>query len=536
MSDVNDLNNQAGSVAVARAAAWIAQAAPGAALASDSRRVRPGDVFFAYPGEAGEAGDGRRFIAQAIGQGAGAVVYEAGDDKDNFAWDAAWTVPHLAVAGLKPQAGPIAHAVHGAPDAAMFTVGVTGTNGKTSCAVWLGQALARLGETAAVIGTLGVGVFKSQSQGQGQGSEAEYDVTGYTTPDAVLLAQTLAQLRDASATSLAIEVSSIGLEQGRTSGMHFDVALFTNLTRDHLDYHGTMECYEAAKTKLFEWPGLKTAVLNLDDPAGLRLVTHLQHVRSGLPLVGYTLQDAAAMPAPAGVAMLRASQLRSRHAGTDFHLESPHGAATVKTQLVGHFNVSNALAVLGALLAKGVALRAAVDAIEALAPAPGRMQQVGGQDAPMVVIDYAHTPDALQKTLDALRQVAKDRNGQLWCVFGCGGDRDPGKRPQMGAIAQSADHVLVTSDNPRSEDPAAIIEQIVAGMDAARPNSRFLAIPDRAAAILSAIKHAGKPDVILLAGKGHEPYQEIKGRKMPFSDADHAALALAARVTMMRTN
>jgi UDP-N-acetylmuramoyl-L-alanyl-D-glutamate--2,6-diaminopimelate ligase len=502
---------------------WIRQAAPQGRLASDSRRVKAGDVFFAYPGE---AGDGRAFIGAAIAQGAAAVVFE---DR-GFTWDAAWNVPHLAVADLKQNAGPIAHAFHAMPDAAMFTVGVTGTNGKTSCAVWLGQAMARLGSPTAVIGTLGVGLFKGRA-------EPVFDVTGYTTPDAVLLAGKVAAMRDAGASALAIEVSSIGLEQGRALGMHFDVALFTNLTRDHLDYHGDMDSYEAAKLKLFEWPGLKAAVLNLDDAAGLRLVAHLQaRFGAALPLIGYTLQDQAAQPDIAGVAMLRASQFRSRHAGTDFHLESPYGAATIKTQLVGHFNISNALAVLGALMVKGVALRAAVDAIEALTPAPGRMQQVGGQEAPMVVIDYAHTPDALEKTLLALRQVAQERGGQLWCVFGCGGDRDPGKRPQMGAISQLAEHVLVTSDNPRSEEASAIIAGIVAGMDAAHATSTFLAIEDRAAAILSAIKHAAKPDVILLAGKGHEPYQEIKGRKMPFSDADHAALALAARVTMMRTN
>jgi UDP-N-acetylmuramoyl-L-alanyl-D-glutamate--2,6-diaminopimelate ligase len=502
---------------------WIRQAAPEGKLASDSRRVGAGDVFFAYPGE---AGDGRAFIGAAIAQGACAVVF----DERGFEWNADWQVPHLAVADLKKNAGPIAHACHGMPDAGMFTVGVTGTNGKTSCAVWLGQALARLGNPTAVIGTLGVGLFKGRA-------EPDFDVTGYTTPDAVLLAGKVAAMRDAGATALAIEVSSIGLEQGRALGMHFDVALFTNLTRDHLDYHGDMDSYEAAKLKLFEWPGLKAAVLNLDDPAGLRLVAHLQsRPGAALPLIGYTLQDRAAQPEIAGVAVLRASQFRSRNSGTDFHLESPYGSATVKTQLVGHFNISNALAVLGALMAKGVALRAAVDAIEALTPAPGRMQQVGGQEAPMVVIDYAHTPDALEKTLLTLRQVAHERGGQLWCVFGCGGDRDAGKRPQMGAIAQLAEHVLVTSDNPRSEEPSAIIAEIVAGMDAAHPASSLLAIEDRAAAILSAVKHAAKPDVILLAGKGHEPYQEIKGRKMPFSDADHAALALAARVTMMRTN
>ena len=508
-------------------AAAIRKLAPGAQLASDSRRIKPGDVFFAYPGD---AGDGRSFIDSAIEQGAALVVL----DPAGFTWNDSSAVPYLTVESLKQHAGAIAHAFYEQPDAAMFTVGVTGTNGKTSSAVWLGQALSRSGEAAAVVGTLGVGVFRARG-------EVEYDVTGYTTPDAVLLARTLADLRGKGAASLAIEVSSIGLEQGRVAGMHFDVALFTNLTRDHLDYHGTMEAYEAAKTKLFDWPDLKTAVVNLDDPMGARLISHLQAkaapLAGAIPLIGYTLHDATARPDIAGVMMLRASQIRSgRNAGTEFHLDCALGVALVKTQLVGNFNISNALGVMGAMLAKGLGLRAAIDAVEALRPAPGRMQQVGGQDAPMIVIDYAHTPDALEKTLAALRQVATDRGGQLWCVFGCGGDRDPGKRPQMGKIAQAADHVLVTSDNPRSEDPHSIIEQILAGMDQKNPASTVQALDDRAAAILSAIKHAAKPDVILLAGKGHEPYQEIKGKKLPFSDADHAQLALSARLTMMRTN
>ncbi|HEX8785412.1 MAG TPA: UDP-N-acetylmuramoyl-L-alanyl-D-glutamate--2,6-diaminopimelate ligase [Telluria sp.] len=500
---------------------WIQAAAPGGRLASDSRRVRRGDVFFAYPGE---AADGRNFIRAAVEQGAAAVVY----DPREFSWDASLDVPHLAVTELKANAGPIAHAFYGQPDGAMFTVGVTGTNGKTSCALWTAQALAKLDETAAVIGTLGVGLVRGRA-------EPEFDATGYTTPDAVLLAGELAKLREAGARALAIEVSSIGLVEQRAAGMHFDVALFTNLTRDHLDYHGDMASYEAAKLKLFDWPGLKAAVVNLDDPAGLRIVAHLRAQHAHVHVLGYTLRGELEQPAPEGVAMLRATGLRSRPSGTEFHLESEAGSAQARTRLVGHFNVSNALAVLGALLAKGVELRAALDAIESLVPAPGRMQQVGGQDAPMVVIDYAHTPDALEKTLEALRQVAEDRGGQLWCVFGCGGDRDPGKRPQMGRIAQLAEHVLVTSDNPRSEEPRTIIEQIVAGMSSNHPTSAYQAIEDRAAAILSAVKHAAKPDVILLAGKGHEPYQEIKGRKIPFSDADHAALALSARLTMMRT-
>ncbi|MFC0251247.1 UDP-N-acetylmuramoyl-L-alanyl-D-glutamate--2,6-diaminopimelate ligase [Massilia consociata] len=498
----------------------IRAAAPGGRLVSDSRRLKAGDVFFAYPGE---AADGRNFIAAAIAAGAAAVVYE----ESGYTWNTEHDVPHFAVPELKKNAGPIAHAVLNCPDAQMFTVAVTGTNGKTSCAVWTGQALARLGETAAVVGTLGVGVMK----GKGSAAEPQFDATGYTTPDAVLLAQTLADLRGRGATALAIEASSIGLVQDRAAGMHFDVAIFTNLTRDHLDFHGSMENYEAAKVKLFEWEGLKHAVVNLDDPAGRRLVAHLRANFAQLPVTGYTLKNDTEQAAIEGVRILRASQLRSRNAGTEFHLDSPLGAATVKTRLVGHFNVSNALAVLGALLAKDVPLKQAVDAIEALVPAPGRMQQIGGQDAPMVVIDYAHTPDALEKTLDALRQVAHERGGQLWCVFGCGGDRDPGKRPQMGAAAEAADHILVTSDNPRSEEPAGIIAQVVAGI-----RKEYQAVEDRATAILLAVKNAAKPDVILLAGKGHEPYQEIKGKKIPFSDADHASLALTARLTMMRTH
>ena len=531
ISDSSNTNNiSTGSTIgdIGSISAWLRQAAPHGKLASDSRLLAAGDVFFAYPGA---AGDGRAFIGAAIALGAAAVVF----DPVGFAWDAHWHVPHLAIAGLKQSAGPIAHAFYAMPDAEMWTIGVTGTNGKTSCALWLGQAMARLGTPTAVIGTLGVGLLRGRAD-PGR-ADPQFDVTGYTTPDCVLLAGKLAAMRDAGAQALAIEVSSIGLEQGRALGMHFDVALYTNLTRDHLDYHGDMQRYEAAKRILFEWPGLKTAVLNLDDAAGLRLLAHLGSRAGTAPaLIGYTLQDAAAQPDLPGVAMLRASQCRSRNAGTDFHLESPYGAATIKTQLVGHFNISNVLAVLGALMAKGVALRAAVDAIEALTPAPGRMQQVGGQDAPMVVIDYAHTPDALEKTLLALRQVARERGGKLWCVFGCGGERDPGKRPHMGAIAQIAEHVLVTSDNPRGEEAQAIIAAIVAGMDPAHSGSTFHIIEDRAAAILSAVKRAARPDVILLAGKGHESYQEIKGRKRPFSDADHAALALAARVTKMRTN
>ena len=492
--------------------AWLQASAAGTQLSSDSRAVQAGEVFIAYPGE---GSDGRRYIADAIARQACAIIYEAQD----FSWDPQWTVPHLAVTGLKSLAGTIANAYYGQPEQAMFAVAVTGTNGKTSCSQWIGHALSRLGEVAAVIGTLGVGVFR-------KGDHGGFSTNGYTTPDATLLQRELANLRDAGVTALAIEASSIGLDQHRMRGMHVDVAVFTNLTRDHLDYHADMDAYEAAKKILFDWPGLRHAVINLDDAAGLRLVEHLRRQAPQVAITGYALTDVQLDD----IAVLHARDVRSTHAGTGFHVNAAAGSGNIKTRLVGDFNVSNVLAVIGVLLAKGVAWRDAIAAAEALQSVPGRMQQLGGQEAPLVVIDYAHTPDALQKAITTLRKVARDRGGKLWCVFGCGGDRDPGKRAQMGAISQAADHVVVTSDNPRSEDLAGIIAQIVAGMDAGK--TPHMALEDRAGAILWAVRHAKKTDVVLLAGKGHETHQEIKGKKLPFLDAEHAAIALATRVSM----
>lgn len=499
--------------------AWLHANAPKAQLSSDSRSISPGDVFFAYPGD---AADGRDYIERAVEAGARAVVFEASD----FAWDDKLTLPHLAVQNLKDQAGEIAAAYYDQPDAAMYTVAVTGTNGKTSCSQWLGKALSGTGMATAVVGTLGVALYRA-------GKHGGFNSTGYTTPDAVQLQRRLAQLRTAGAQALAIEASSIGLDQGRLNGMHFNTALFTNFTRDHLDYHGSMDAYEAAKRKLFDWPGLEQAVINLDDDMGLRLVAHLRSTRPEVALTGYSVSGKTAE----GITVLAASDIRTSHGGTVFRLDAPGGSAQVKTQLIGQFNVSNVLGVMGVLLARGVDFRGAIEAAESLTSVPGRMEQLGGHEAPLIVIDYAHTPDALEKTLATLRQVARQRNGQLWCVFGCGGDRDPGKRPQMGKVSQAADHIVVTSDNPRSEDPSKIIEQIVAGIDdAALPKDALHVTEDRASAILWAVRHAGKSDVVLLAGKGHEPYQEIKGKKLPFLDADHAALALAARATMKGTN
>ena len=496
--------------------AWLHAVVPAAQLSSDSRSIAGGDVFFAYPGD---AADGRQYIMQAIAQGATAVIYDAAD---GFGWNDGWNAPHLAVTDLKKTVGQIANAYYGKPDAGMLTVAVTGTNGKTSCSQWLGHALSKAGQPTVVVGTLGIGLFE-------RGEHGEFETTGYTTPDAVLLQRKLAQCRDAGARALAIEASSIGLDQHRLNGMHVDVALFTNFTRDHLDYHVDMAAYEAAKTMLFDWPGLQHAVVNLDDAMGLRLVQHLKLNAPSVSIIGYTLSDKVVE----GIATLRASEIRSSPVGTVFQLDSGFGSARVKTQLVGKFNVSNVLGIAGVLLAKGMAWLAVIDAIEVLTPIPGRMQQLGGQDTPLVVIDYAHTPDALEKTLAALREVAQQRGGRLWCVFGCGGDRDPGKRAQMGAVSTVADHVIVTSDNPRTEKPATIIAQIVEGMNFTNTmQATPQVIEDRAAAILSAVRHAAKPDVILLAGKGHESYQEINGKKQPFLDADHAALALAVKATM----
>jgi UDP-N-acetylmuramoyl-L-alanyl-D-glutamate--2,6-diaminopimelate ligase len=496
--------------------AWLHAAAPGARLSSDSRSISKGDVFVAYPGD---IADGRAYISHAIGHGARAVLY---DDADGFSWNEEWKVPHRAATDLKRRAGHIANAFYGNPDAGMFTVAVTGTNGKTSCTQWLGRAFSKLGEPTAVVGTLGVGLFRS-------GEPGTFKTTGFTTPDAVLLQRELAECRDAGATALAIEASSIGLDQGRLNGIHFDVALFTNLTRDHLDYHGDMAAYEAAKTMLFDWPGLPHAIINLDDAMGLRLIRRLKRSTSRPSIIGYTVTGQEIE----GIDSLRATDIRTSHAGTAFQLDSRFGSAQVKIRLIGQFNVSNILGILGVLLAKGVAWQAAIDVIESLTAVPGRMQQLGGQDNPLVVIDYAHTPDALEKTLGALRPVAQQRGGRLWCVFGCGGDRDAGKRGQMGAVAATADQLIVTSDNPRNEDPGAIIAQIVEGWKSAQtPQLQMNVIEDRAAAILWAIRQSAKPDVVLIAGKGHEDYQEIKGKRLPFLDANHAALALAARATM----
>lgn len=471
-------------------------------ITSDSRGVAPGDVFAAWPGH---ATDGRKYIAAAVGSGAGAVVWECGDGFD----PGALAVPSIAVPGLRQLAGHLGHLVFGRPSESLWMAGVTGTNGKTTVSQWLALALGELGARCGVIGTLGNGF-------PGLLSEA-----ANTTPGPLELHRCLAGFVRDGAVAAAMEVSSIGLEQGRVNGVAFDVAIFTNLSRDHLDYHKSMEAYAAAKALLFTLPGVAHAVLNLDDAYGLRLARSL--VERGMDVIGYTRSEANAA-ALTGARILLAQDVRMIGAGLRFSVVWGSEKAELQARMVAAFNVSNLLAVLAALLSKGVPLDEAVRVASKLTPPAGRMQLVGGVGEPLVIVDYAHSPDALAKVLEAARPTADARGGRLVCVFGCGGDRDPGKRPMMGGIAaQLADHVVVTSDNPRTEQPRAIIEQILTGID--RPID---VIVERARAIDAAVAHAGADDVIVLAGKGHEPYQEVMGQRLPFSDEDEARRALAA--------
>ncbi|HEY3539199.1 MAG TPA: UDP-N-acetylmuramoyl-L-alanyl-D-glutamate--2,6-diaminopimelate ligase [Trinickia sp.] len=496
---------------VADAIGWLRlQAASGAHLHADTRTVAPGDVFLAY---AVDGADSRPHIARAFERGAAAVLYQPEGFSGEV--DAARA---LAVPALNELAGEIASGWYGEPSQSMRVIGVTGTNGKTSCTQWIAAALSSLEGPCAVIGTLGTGMPGRLAQ------------TGFTTPDAPQLQRSLAALAAAGAKSVAMEVSSHALHQGRVNGTAFDIAVFTNLTQDHLDYHRTFEAYEAAKARLFDWPTLQAAIVNRDDAAGQRFIARtMGRVRT----ISYGIGGAP--PAGHADASICATNVRATATGTAFHLSSDWGSSEVEVGTLGLFNVSNLLAVLGALVVSGVPLAAALTQLAKLEPVNGRMQRLGGRianDEPLVVVDYAHTPDALEKTLDALRPIAQARGGKLVCMFGCGGDRDATKRPLMGAIAERlADAVVVTSDNPRSEVPQSIIEQIVAGMT---EPGRARAIEDRASAILQAVRGAAREDVVVLAGKGHEATQEIMGKKRVFSDQDHARLALASRATQAR--
>ena len=476
-------------------------------LRTDSRHVQPGDAFIAWPGY---ATDGRRFVGKALEAGAGACLVEA-DGVRAFAFDDLYDDQVAALADLKSATGWIADAYYGEPSKSLDVVAVTGTNGKTSTAWWTAQALSLLGRRCGVMGTLGIGEPPSRAA-----PGARVVSTGLTTPDPAALHASLRRFVDQGAQACALEASSIGIVEHRLSGLRIAVALFTNFTRDHLDYHGDMAAYWAAKAQLFAWPGLRHAVVNLDDPKGVELAAQL--VSTPVQVRGYAVEAEAD---------LAARDVGYRDGGLCFTLHEGTAQAVVQTALIGDYNVSNLLAVIGGLRALGVPLDAAAAVCSELTAVPGRMQRVDAAGQPLAVIDYAHTPDALDKALAALKPLAAQRGGQLWCVFGCGGNRDTTKRPLMGGIAhRGADRVVVTSDNPRHEPPEAILEHIVAGIHA---SEAVAVIADRRDAITQALVQADARDVVLIAGKGHEDYQEIAGVKHAFSDVDEAQAALQRR-------
>jgi UDP-N-acetylmuramyl-tripeptide synthetase len=478
------------------AASWL-QARVRGSLTTDSRHVKVGDGFIAWPGAAIDA---RQYVGDVLKAGAGACLVErCGMEAYGFA-----DTKIAAYAGLKTTAAPIAAAYFEEPSKQLQTIAITGTNGKTSTAWWLAQALGKLGRPCGVVGTLGIG------------TPGAMVFNGLTTPDPVLLQQQLRRFVDDGFAACAIEASSIGIAEHRLDATHFSVAVFTNFTQDHLDYHGSIQAYWAAKASLFSWPGLQSAVINVDDAKGRDL--------------GVMLKDSSvdvwtvAIDEPA---RLQAKNIEQQEDALSFVVVEGAERRVVTTGAIGLYNVSNLLGVIGALRALGLPLEAAAKSCCDLSPVPGRLNTLSQVGKPLVVIDYAHTPDAIEKVLLALRPVANTRGGQLWCVFGCGGDRDATKRPLMAAAAQkNADQIVVTSDNPRSENPASIISQILLGLthsDSVRVQA------DRALAIAQTLASTQPNDVVLLAGKGHEDYQDIGGIKHRFDDMHHAQAALDLR-------
>lgn len=464
-------------------------------LSADTRDVREGDLFVALRGASSH---GLRFADQAIARGACAVAYEP-----PLPADMAVPVGAIAVVDLRDRLGAMANRFYGAPSQAMRMTGVTGTNGKTSTVQLIAQALSGEGVVTGTIGTLGAGLHGHIKEGQ------------RTTPDVLQVHRLLAEMHDEGAQAVAMEVSSHALDQGRVDGVAFEVAVFTNLTRDHLDYHGTMEAYGAAKAKLFGWPGLRAAVINCDDPFGQQLAEQVAD------RVGVVRVSARGL-ADADVA---AEDVELGNHGLRFILRVGEARTQVQARLFGRFNVDNLLAVAGVLHAMRWPLAKIADSLRSMEPIGGRMSRVGGEHGlPLAVVDYAHTPDALEKALQTLREHAPR---ELVCVFGCGGERDRGKRPEMAAIAERlADRVIVTDDNPRGEDGDDIVEDILRGF--AKPQAVRI-LRHRGFAIAEALTHAQADDIVLIAGKGHETYQEVQGVKHPFDDLAQAAQVLAQR-------
>ncbi|CAM3488973.1 UDP-N-acetylmuramoyl-L-alanyl-D-glutamate--2,6-diaminopimelate ligase [Paracidovorax anthurii] len=483
---------------------WLRARVTQGTLRTDSRQVQPGDAFVAWPGA---ATDGRMHVGEALARGAVACLVEhEGVEAFRFGADGI-----AALHGLKAATGLLAAEWFGLPAQRLDVIAVTGTNGKTSTTWWLADALNLLSQhglskpgRCGIVGTLGLGV------------PPELESTGLTTPDPVRLQRAFAALVEAGDAACAIEASSIGLAEHRLAGTRIRAAVFTNFSQDHLDYHPGMAAYWQAKSALFDWPGLQAAIVNIDDPRGAELADALAQ----RPLDLWTTSIA-------GPARLQARDIAWGEGGLRFTVAEGVHTHVLQTRVIGHYNIHNLLAVAAALRALGVPLEHALWACAQLSPVPGRMELIHLPGQPLVAVDYAHTPDALDQALQALRPVAAERGGRLWCVFGCGGNRDRAKRPLMGRIAQQrADAVIVTSDNPRNEDPAAILQEILRGT---AEGALVRAEPDREVAIARALADAGTSDVVLIAGKGHEDYQEAAGVRRPFSDAAHARAALGLR-------
>lgn len=484
-----------------------AQNVPIAGIALDSREVRPGYLFLAV---AGHRAHGLDFVDVALAAGAVAVAWEPTETADDGGGAVrAAAVPLVAVEQLGRQVSLIAARFYGHPSEDMFVVGVTGTDGKTSCTHFIAQALHTATAGCGLIGTLGYGVYGGLRAGS------------HTTPDALTLQRELAALRAAGVAAVAMEVSSHGLDQGRAAGVDFDVAVLTNLSRDHLDYHGSETAYAEAKRRLFTQPGLGSAVLNLDDAFGRSLYTELP---AALPLVTYALNPSVVQsPTRPNTRWLAACAVETSTRGMRIAIDGSWGSGELRTELLGRFNVSNLLAALAVLLIRGLAFDTALQRLAQVRTVVGRMEPFGGDaQHPLVVVDYAHTPRALEQVLTALREHCR---GHLWCVIGAGGERDVGKRPLMGAVAERlADHVVLTDDNPRHEDATQIVMDILAGMEDA---DAVYVQRNRAEAIAQAIASSGPGDIVLVAGKGHEDYQQVGDRRLPYSDREQVMSLLA---------
>ena len=461
-------------------------------LNMDSRKIRPGDLFLACHGK---ETSGVHYLRQAISAGAVAIVAEADAGLQRFIND----VPVIAVGDLRAKAGVIAARFHDHPSRKIKVIGVTGTNGKTSVSYFIAQALAGISShKAGLIGTLGYGVYPQLQAGAN------------TTPDPVIVQSTLADFYRQGIDTVVMEVTSIGLDQGRVRGVDFNIGIFTNLTIDHLDYHGDMTTYAEAKKQLFTSHGIRHAIINIDDEYGRRLY---REIATAVPVTGYGLVDQLSVVNAFDDKSILQAMVEENDQGVTLSIRSPWGEAQLSVAIGGRYNSYNLLASLAALCVMGIPFSQALERLSLLSPVPGRLEKYGGGGQPTVFVDYAHTPDALQNVLAFLQG---QNAGKLVCVFGCGGNRDRSKRSQMGAIAESyADAIILTNDNPRHEDPQAIIADILSGISNRSPVHIEL---DRRKAIAAAIQSAGAGDTVLIAGKGHETCQEIAGQRYPFSD------------------